>query len=141
MNPVFFVAFSNICFRKMNIPLKHSDSSNLQVVNEFLVQAWKNFFNDKAGKVGKPKLGYIKTSKNDFLKNCKVKRYTLYLEANRKYCLSLQVEGLKTKELPKTNKVVGIDGGVADLVILSAGIKYSSFCKFNNGKRPLEACI
>ena len=34
--------------------LKQSDSSSLQVVNDFLTQAWKNFFNDKTGKVGKP---------------------------------------------------------------------------------------
>ena len=27
--------------------LKNSDSSSLQVVNEFLNQAWKNFFSDK----------------------------------------------------------------------------------------------
>ena len=34
--------------------LETSDSTSLQVVNEFLNQAWKNFFNDKTGKVGKP---------------------------------------------------------------------------------------
>ena len=34
--------------------LKNSDSSSLQVVNEYLVQAWKIFFDDKTGKVGKP---------------------------------------------------------------------------------------
>lgn len=76
--------------------LKNSDSSSLQVVNEFLNQAWKNFFSDQTGKVGKPrfhsrkylkysytgksivqmvakrylrmpKLGYIKTSKTSIL--------------------------------------------------------------------------
>ena len=41
---------------KLEYPfLKQSDSSSLQVVNEFLTQAWKNFFNDKTGKVVKPK--------------------------------------------------------------------------------------
>ena len=34
--------------------LKSSDSTSFQVVNESLIQAWKNFFNDKTGKVGKP---------------------------------------------------------------------------------------
>ncbi|PXZ21602.1 transposase, partial [Lactobacillus helveticus] len=29
--------------------LKNSDSSSLQVVNEFLTQSWKNFFQDKTG--------------------------------------------------------------------------------------------
>ena len=35
--------------------LRNSDSSSLQVVNEFLNQAWKNFFDDKTGKLGKPR--------------------------------------------------------------------------------------
>ena len=35
--------------------LKKSDSSSLQVVNASLNQAWKNFFSDKTGKVGKPR--------------------------------------------------------------------------------------
>ena len=83
--------------------LKNSDSSSLQVVNEFLTQAWKNFFSDKTGKAGKPrfhsrkylkysytgksvvqvigkrylkmpKLGYVKTSKTNILKDTKIKR-------------------------------------------------------------------
>ena len=136
--------------------LKNSDSSSLQVVNEFLNQAWKNFFNDKTGKVGKPrfhsrkylrqsytgkstikiagkrylkipKLGYIKTSKTTLLKNYKIKRYTLSLEPNGKYYLSLQVQVPEIKKLPKTNKAVGIDVGLADLAILSDGTKYPSF--------------
>ena len=119
-------------------------------------QAWKNFFNDKTGKVGKPrfhsrkylrqsytgkstikiagkrylkipKLGYIKTSKTTLLKNYKIKRYTLSLEPNGKYYLSLQVQTPEIKKLPKTNKAVGIDVGLADLVILSDGTKYPSF--------------
>lgn len=136
--------------------LKNSDSSSLQVVNEFLTQAWKNFFNDKTGKVGKPrfhsrkylkqsytgksavkviskrylylpKLGYIKTSKTNALKSAKIKRYTLVLEPTGKYYLSLQVETKPVEQLKKTNKQIGIDVGVADLAILSNGLKYSSF--------------
>lgn len=136
--------------------LKKSDSTSFQVVNASLNQAWKNFFNDKIGKVGKPKfhsrkylrqsytgkstikvagknylkipkLGYVKTSKTNSLIDCKIKRYTLSLDPNGKYYLSLQVEGLKPKKLPKTNKAVGIDVGVADLAILSDGTKYPSF--------------
>ena len=136
--------------------LKYSDSSSLQVVNEFLTQAWKNFFNDKTGRVGKPKfhsrkylrqsytgkstvtvagkrylkipkLGYIKTNKTTVLEECKIKRYTLSLEPNGKYYLSLQVEAPKPKEFPKTNKAVGIDVGVTNLAILSDGKKYPSF--------------
>ena len=99
--------------------LKSSDSSSLQVVNASLYQAWKNFFNDKTGKVGKPrfhsrkylkksctgkaiiklqvrylkipKLGYVKTSKTGVLQNTKIKR-TVLLEPTGKYYLSLQAE-------------------------------------------------
>lgn len=136
--------------------LNNSDSSSLQVVNEFLTQSWKNFFQDKTGKVGKPrfhsrkylkksyigkliikiagrrylkipKLGYIKTSKTGILQNIKIKRYTVMLEPTGKYYLSLQAEILKTKAFSKTKKAVGIDVGVADLAILSNGLKYPSF--------------
>lgn len=113
--------------------LNNSDSSSLQVVNEFLTQSWKNFFQDKTGKVGKPrfhsrkylkksyigkliikiagrrylkipKLGYIKTSKTGILQNIKIKRYTVMLEPTGKYYLSLQAEILKTKAFSKTKK-------------------------------------
>ena len=136
--------------------LKKSDATSFQVVNASLTQAWKNFFNDKTGKIGKPKfhsrkylrqsytgkstikvagkrylkipkLGYIKTSKTTTLEECKIKRYTLSLEPNGKYYLSLQVEVPEIKLFPKTNKAVGIDVGVANLAILSDGTKYPSF--------------
>ena len=136
--------------------LKNSDSSSLQVVNEYLVQAWKNFFDDKTGKVGKPcfhsrkylkpsytgkssikiagkrylylpKAGYIKTSKTAILKDVKIKRYTVSLAPTGKYYLSLQVEVDDPEQFRKTDKEVGIDVGVADLAVLSNGFKYDSF--------------
>lgn len=136
--------------------LKNSDSTSLLVVNEFLNQAWKNFFNDKTGKVGKPrfrsrkylkcsytgmstvqvvgkrylrmpKLGYIKTSKTGALKDIKIKRYTVVLEPTGKYYLSLQVETKSVEKFKQTDKQVGIDVGLADLAILSNGLKYPSF--------------
>ena len=136
--------------------LKNSDSSSLQVVNEFLTQAWKNFFSDKTGKAGKPrfhsrkylkysytgksvvqvigkrylkmpKLGYVKTSKANILKDTKIKRYTVVLEPTGKYYLSLQVEAKLIEQFKPTGKSVGIDVGVADLAILSNGLKYPSF--------------
>ena len=132
--------------------LKDSDSTSLQVVTQNLYQAWKNFFNDKTHKFGKPhfhsrkatkqsytgksnvkvaakryvrlpKLGYVKTSSTESLKNCKVKRYTVQKEPTGKYYLSLQVE-FENQELKPTGKVVGIDLGVHDLAITSDGIKY-----------------
>ncbi|GAA3638293.1 hypothetical protein GCM10022297_15830 [Lactobacillus hamsteri] len=136
--------------------LKNSDSSSLQVVNEFLTQSWKNFFQDKSGQTGKPrfhsrkylkksytgksiikiagkrylkipKLGYIKTSKTGFLEGAKIKRYTVVLEPTGKYYLALQAEMLRPKKYNLTGKEIGIDVGVTDLAILSNGLKYPSF--------------
>ena len=136
--------------------LKNSDSSSLQVVNEFLTQSWKNFFQDKSGQIGKPrfhsrkylkrsytgkstiriagkrylkipKLGCVKTSKTEVLQDVKIKRYTVLLEPTGKYYLSLQVEISEPEKYSLTGKQVGIDVGVADLAILSNGLKYSSF--------------
>ncbi|WP_289461354.1 RNA-guided endonuclease TnpB family protein [Lactobacillus intestinalis] len=136
--------------------LKNSDSSSLQLVNEFLNQSWKNFFKDKTGTVGKPrfhsrrylkpsytgksivkiagrrylylpKLGYIKTSKTGVLKDVKIKRYTVSLEPTGKYYLSIQAEVQAPQKFKKTGKQVGIDVGVADLAILSNGLKYPAF--------------
>ncbi|MCT3404926.1 transposase, partial [Lactobacillus helveticus] len=136
--------------------LKTSDSSSLQIVNEFLTQSWKNFFQDKTGQVGKPrfhsrkylkksytgkstiritgkrylkipKLGYVKTSKTGVLQDVKIKRYTVLLEPTGKYYLSLQVEISEPEKYSLTGKRVGIDVGVADLAILSNGLKYPSF--------------
>lgn len=69
----------------------------------------------------------FKTSKTNNLINYKIKRYTLSLEPNGKYYLSLQVEVPQPKELPKTNRAVGIDVDIADLAILSDGKKYPLF--------------
>ncbi|AKG66176.1 transposase [Lactobacillus helveticus] len=118
--------------------LKNSDSSSLQVVNEFLTQSWKNFFQDKTGQIGKPRFhsrkylkksytGYVKTSKTGVLQNTKIKRYTVVLEPTGKYYLSLQVEIPEPEKYSLTDKQVGIDVGIADLTILSNGLKYPSF--------------
>lgn len=74
-----------------------------------------------------PKLDYIKTSKTDILKDTKIKRYTVVLEPTGKYYLSLQVEAKPVEQFKPTGKQVGIDIGVADLAILSNGLKYPSF--------------
>ena len=74
-----------------------------------------------------PKLGYIKTSKTGILKDIKIRRYTVVLEPTGKYYLSLQVEAKPVEQFKQTGKQVGIDVGVADLAILSNGLKYPSF--------------
>lgn len=136
--------------------LKASDSSSLQVLNEYLIQAWKNFFNDKTGRIGKPrfhsrkyprqsyagkstvkiagkrylklpKLGYIKTNKTGLLNKTKIKRYTVLQDSTGRYYVSLMVEAKNPELFKKTGKQIGIDVGLADLAILSNGIKYPTF--------------
>lgn len=147
--------------------LKASDSSSLQLVNEYLVQAWKNFFNDKTGRIGKPrfhsrkyprqsytgkstvkiagkrylklpKLGYIKTSKTGLLNNVEIKRYTVLQNSTGRYYVSLTVDVKNPKPFKKTGKQVGIDVGVADLAILSNGIKYPTFDGSYYKKKTIE---
>lgn len=147
--------------------LKASDSSSLQLVNEYLVQAWKNFFNDKTGKIGKPrfhsrkyprqsytgkstvkiagkrylklpKLGYIKTSKTGLLNKVEIKRYTVLQNSTGRYYVSLMVEVKNPEPFKKTGKQVGIDVGVADLAILSNGIKYPTFDGSYYKKKTIE---
>lgn len=147
--------------------LKASDSSSLQLVNEYLVQAWKNFFNNKAGRFGKPrfhsrkyprqsytgkstvkiagkrylklpKLGFIKTSKTSLLNKTKIKRYTVLRDSTGRYYVSLTVDVKNPKPFKKTGKQVGIDVGVADLAILSNGIKYQTFDGSYYKKKTIE---
>lgn len=133
--------------------LKESDSSSLQVVNHNLDQSFKMLFKHQGGypkfksrhstkqsytgsskmsveakrRVKMPKLGSIRTSKTNQLKDCKIKRYTVSLEPTGKYYLSLIVDDPSIQPLEKTGAVVGIDMGVADLAITSDGDKYPTF--------------
>lgn len=136
--------------------LQLSDSSSLQVINEFLVNSWKAFFNDHTNKVGKPKfhsrkyakqsytgkstikvlkkhylrlpkIGVVKTSKTNCLQNVKIKRYTVLLDPANRYYLSLIVDKPKPKPFVKTKQNVGIDVGLINLAILSNGLKIKPF--------------
>lgn len=133
--------------------LKDSDSSSLQVANHNLAQSFKMLFKHQGGypkfksrnsakqsytgkakisviarrRIKLPKLGSIRTSKINQLKDCKIKRYTVSLEPTGKYYLSLIVDDPNIKPLENTGAVVGIDMGVADLAITSDGKKYPTF--------------
>ena len=133
--------------------LKESDSSSLQVSNHNLAQSFKMLFKHQGGyprfksrhsakqsytgkstckviakrRIKLAKLGGIRTSKTNRLKDCKVKRYTLSLEPTGRYYLSLIVDDPNIQSLEKTGAVIGIDMGVADLAITSDGKKYKSF--------------
>ena len=127
--------------------LKESDSSSLQVVAQNLDQTFQGLFNHcnghpkfksrhnykqsysgksklkviKKRRMKLPKLGEIKTSKTSQLTrfaDYKIKRYTVTLDSDNRYYLSLIVKA-EIKPLPKTNKVVGIDLGLSNLIVQS----------------------
>jgi transposase, IS605 orfB family len=135
--------------------LEYSDSSALQVVTSNLSKAYSNFFKDskqfglpkfkkrgvcKLSYTGKssgiailakrylrlPKLGEIKSSKTGCLKDVKIKRYTIEQDSTNRWYISFQVEAI-VNEFEKTNKTVGLDLGLTDMVIGSDGFKSGRF--------------
>ena len=141
---------------KIEFPfLKYSDASALQVVTSNLSQAYSNFFKKddqfglpkfkkrgvcKMSYTGKsvnvsilarrclklPKLGPIKTSKTGVLKDVKIKRYTVEKDSTNRWYITFQVE-VHVDEFVKTNKTVGLDLGLTDMVIGSDGFKSGRF--------------
>ena len=141
---------------KVEFPfLEYSDSSALQVVTSNLNKAYSNFFKDskqfglpkskkrgvcKLSYTGKslrisilarrymklPKLGCIKTSKTGVLKDAKIKRYTIERDLTNRWYITFQVE-VHVDEFAKTNKTVGLDLGLTDMVIGSDGFKSGRF--------------
>jgi len=128
--------------------LKYAESTSLQATNHDLVEAYKKFFKNHKGfpkfKSRKfPKQSYrsnmnIKLLDNHHLKLPKlgimyfrsgreplgkIKNVTIRLSSTGKFYAVVLVD-TEVKELPKTNKSVGIDMGIADLMITSDGIKY-----------------
>lgn len=132
--------------------LKESDSTSFLVVNHNLAQAFKMLFRHRGGyphfknrhslrqsytgrstckvlarrRMQLPKLGSIRTSKTGLVGDAKIKRYTVSYEPTGRYYLSLQVE-TEVNQLPETHQSVGLDMGLADLVISSDGVKYGTF--------------
>ena len=130
--------------------LKNTESTSLQNTNHDLVEAYKKFFREHKGfpkfksrkypkqsyqsnsvnkniqQVGNqlrlPKLGLIKFKCGRKIDG-KIKKTTIRLSSTGKFYAILLVD-TKVTQLPKTNKDVGIDMGIADLIITSDGIKY-----------------
>lgn len=153
------------CLKAEYPHLKESDSSSLQVDNDQLVKAWRNFFRNpkhfgkpnfksrrypKQAYTGKarlsvlghrslklPKLGAIKSSKTGRLTGL-VKRYTVTLEPSGRYYLSLQMDCPEKERFTLTDKAVGIDLGVSDLAILSTGDKFAKFSSAYDESQVIE---
>lgn len=140
---------------KVEFPfLEYSDSTALQVVTSNLSKAYSNFFKSpshfglpkfkkfgicKLSYTGKatvkvlarryvklPKIGCIKTSKTSVLKDVKIKRYTVERDSTNCWYISFQVEA-NVDTFEKTNKTVGLDLGLTDMVIGSDGFKSGRF--------------
>lgn len=130
--------------------LKNAESTSLQNTNHDLVEAYRKFFKDHKGfpkfksrkfpkqsyqsningknievqgnKIKLPKLG-LATFKCGRKIEGKIKKATIRLSATGKFYAILLVD-TKISELPKTHNSVGIDMGIADLMITSDGVKY-----------------
>lgn len=72
-----------------------------------------------------PKLGKVKSKVHREL-NGKIKNATISRTPSGKYYVAVTYECNDNKKLPNTDKVVGIDLGVKDLVTTSDGIKYEN---------------
>ena len=131
--------------------LKKVDSRSLQHVSRDLNNAFQKFFKENSGhpkfkskkfpkqsyqseyannnicQVGEhrlklPKLGTIYFRSGRQITG-KIKNVTIRLSPTGKFYAVVLVDN-KVKELPKTNSSVGIDMGVADLMITSDGVKF-----------------
>ena len=130
--------------------LRDAESTSLQSTNHDLVEAYKKFFklhngfpkfksrkfpkqsyqsnsvNKNIQQVGNrlkfPKLGLIKFKCGRKIKG-KIKNATIKLSATGKFYAIILVD-MAVKSLVKTSNAVGIDMGVADLMITSEGVKY-----------------
>ncbi|WP_054654428.1 RNA-guided endonuclease TnpB family protein [Lentilactobacillus kisonensis] len=127
--------------------LKAAESTSLQATNHGLIIAYQRFFQSRHGfpkfksrKFPKqsyqsrmgirlideqhlklPKLGIVRFSGRQI--SGKIKNVTIRFSATGKFYTVLLVD-TEIKQLAKTDKKVGIDLGVADLVITSDGIKH-----------------
>ena len=136
---------------KLEYPwLKDAESRSLQITCKNLVDAYKIFFKNHKGfpkfkskkypkqsyqtnstiklkhnRVKFPRLGYMKFkgSSKKLSEITKIKTGTIKLTPTGKYYLVLIAE-CENQALSKTGSSVGIDMGVADLMITSDGIKY-----------------
>lgn len=134
--------------------LRLSESSALLMTSEKLSKAYSNFFKNpkhfkppKFKKRGErrlrysgrartyvsgrrylklPKLGHVKTSKTNRLKDTEIKFYTIERDSTNRWYVTLQVK-TNVAEFEKTNKVVGLDLGLTDMVVSSDGFKSGRF--------------
>ncbi|QCX25188.1 RNA-guided endonuclease TnpB family protein [Companilactobacillus futsaii] len=140
-------------FKKEHTWLKKAESTSLQVSNKDLFEAYKGFFSKKRkfprfkskkypkqsyqskfvnnnieilddSYIKLPKLGVMKYKNKKSIPSV-IKYVTIRKSSTNKYYAILTVDEDIT-QLPKTNRSVGLDMGVCDLVICSDGSKYKT---------------
>ena len=140
-------------FKKEHTWLKKAESTSLQVSNKDLFEAYKGFFSKKRkfprfkskkfpkqsyqckfvnnnvailddSYIKLPKLGVMKYKNKKAIPSI-IKYVTIRKSSTNKYYAILTVDE-EIVQLPKTNKSVGLDMGVCDLVICSDGSKYKT---------------
>lgn len=140
-------------FKKEHIWLKKAESTSLQATDKDLFEAYKGFFSKKRkfprfkskkfpkqsyqckfinnnievlddSYIKLPKLGVMKYKNKKWIPSV-IKYVTIRKSSTNKYYAVLTVDE-ETVQLPKTNKFVGLDMGVSDLVICSDGSKYKT---------------
>jgi putative transposase len=79
---------------------------------------------------------YYHNQLNDFKSN--IKSATLTKTKSNNYFLSILVDIIETKELPKTDNIIGIDLGIKDFVITSDGETFENIKIKRNNKQKLN---
>ena len=87
-------------------------------------------------KIKLPKLGLIKIRGN-LIPEGRIINATIKQNPSGRYYLSLCCKDVVIKNLPKTNKIVGIDLGLKDFAITSDGKKYNNSKYLTNGLKKL----
>lgn len=141
--------------------LKEVNASSLQIVCHNLADAYNNFFKKRAGypkfkrkgqdsfitingsyfkgnKIRLPKLGQV-TFRGGDMPEGKLKRITVKKIAGCYYATALIDDGLETPATQTPKNILGIDLGLKDLIVTSAGkvVKAPKF--FNKAQKALKA--
>lgn len=95
-------------------------------------------FNDNQRYIKLPKLGWVKCRMSlNHINNDNIKSVTVIRKSNNNYYISVLVE-CESQDLPKTDKIVGVDLGLTDLAITSDGVKYPSLYLHRKYKKQLH---
>lgn len=150
--------------KKEMIWLKEPDKDSLQKALKDLDMAYQKFFKEHSGypkfkskrnrhksyrtsctnnnirfenkHIKLPKLGLVKT-RDKQIPQGRILNATISQEPNGHYYCSLCCTEVEMKQLPKTNKNIGLDLGISDFIILSDGRKIENYRFFERSENKL----